>query len=448
MTKQRRSNRGSILRQSNAGWQISAALLEPVDWHAMDVADPSDPLLIANAAADFVASHGLSRNVALALESESVLAAKFIVANSAERRDRRVMSYRLEELLPVAAEDFAADYLTEGIDILGMATPLRDILPLVMALEEQGLQVQSIAPKAITAMQAFGDFQGMPSSDFVLWQDADCMELFRVGRRISDWRHLPADSASVVRHFGAVLLRSNSPIHVTLLDVDPLLRDALGAMAEIEVEVVDTLPLDEYARRGAASALVGKSKPWIEFRRDKLVAGDPHRALRREWQWCQWSLALLLISIAFFFGMRGRQYEQQVASLQVKQEALFQQVFPSSRIPNAVLSRLRSERAKLLGARGGDAAVEQPLSALNVLHEFITGIPSDLRLRVQQLRIEDAKVYLDATVRTVGDAGELADALAQQGFAIDPPTTEQFDAKQVSIRINGILPAPRSESGR
>ena len=74
-----------------------------------------------------------------------------------------------------------------------------------------------------------------------------------------------------------------------------------------------------------------------------------------------------------------------------------------------------------------------------MLYELVLGMPDDLRLQVQQMRVEDGKVYLDLNMRSVGNAGELADALEQRGFHIEPPTTEQFDAKQVAVRLNGKL---------
>jgi len=449
MTKPKQRNRGLILRQSDDGWEMSAATLQSSGWHGLSSERPE---AFAKQAAEFVATHGLEKNVAIALDSKSTFAASFAVRNVAETRDRRVMSYKVEELLPVAAEDFAADYIHDGTNVLGIATQHHVLLPLVTALEEQGLSVHSISPSVISAMQAFvgesGNSSSTSDSDFVVWQDEDALELMRVGRRVSDWYHLQAEPTQLVQKVGAVLLRNQSPVRVKLIDVDAKISEALEGMPGVELEHVKSESLREHARRGAVAALNGTSRPWCELRRDKLVVGDPFQAVRSDWQWCQWALALLLMCCAFFFWMRGRQYDQLAGGVRESQRTVYQSVFPNSKIPNAVVSRLKSERAKLSGARGKEAAVEQPLSALNVLYDLLAGMPESMRLQVQQLRVEDGKVFLDANVRSVGNAGELADALEKHGFSIEPPATEQYEADRVSVRINGRVGLAGSDDGQ
>ena len=144
------------------------------------------------------------------------------------------------------------------------------------------------------------------------------------------------------------------------------------------------------------------------------------------------------MAAAFFFWNRSRQYEGMAAIAVDRQRDIYSQVFSKSKVPNAVVRRLKSEEAKLAGARGKEAAVERPPSALNVLFDVLSGIPKEVRVQVQQIRVEDGKLYMDADVRSVGKAGELADGLERQGFSIDPPTTEQYDAERVSVRINGM----------
>lgn len=436
---------GSILRQSDDGWQIAAATGEPVAWQTVHGSGVVDAARLAKEAAEFVTARGLSKNVAVAIDSKSAFAAKFVAANPAELRDRRLLGYKIEELLPIAAEDFAADFLHEGNEVLGIVTPVRDLLPIIAGLERQGLQVQSISPTVISALQSLFEKSGKPPCDLLLWQEGESLELFDVGRRLRDWQHLPAEPTALVQQIGARLLRMPGQVKIGLVNVDDALRGALTRMEQVELHVVDAPPLFELARQGASQALFGKAKPWVELRQGQLMAGDPHRAVRNDWQRCVWATAVLLLASAFFFWMRSRQYERQILNSQSHQEELFRQVFPDARVPNAVAARLKSEHRKLMGARGSDAAVEQPASALNVLHELVMGMPEDLRLQVQQIRIEDGKIDLDLNLRTVGNAGELADALQKHGFSIDHPTTEQHEPKVVTVRINGKLDSARQE---
>lgn len=433
------TKRGCVLRQSDSGWSIAIASAtessNDADWHSVSTSSRS----LADAVADFVAEHQLSHSVFLALDSKSVLPAKFSVSNSSELRDRRALSYRLEELLPVAAEDFEAHFFVDGNDVLGVATPTKELIPLLTALDERGLHVQSISPTALIGMDSLLGEKHRPTGELIVWQNEDAIDVFRVGQRIGSWWNLPSEAEPLQRLMASLLVRKRSTLSVSLLNASDEIRNALHNMPQIEAQSIDTLRLAEHARRGAAKVLGGRINASCELRQDKLITGDRHRDLRTDMRWLQWSLAGLLLVAAFFFWMRSRQYDNMVLTATEGQRTLFQEVFPDSRVPSAIVSRLKSEKAKLAGASGSGAAIEQPESALTVLYDLLAALPETLRVQVQQLRIEDGEIYLDVNTRSVGIASELADAFEKSGFSIEPPTTEQLDAKQVAVRINGRM---------
>lgn len=449
---------GCILRQSNAGWHVSAASGEKSDWQALaNQADGpnravNDDLaaIVARKTAEFVRSNGLASQVAIAVDSTTTMAARLGVSNSAETRDRRFLGYKAEELLPVAAENFEADYVQDGQNMLCVAVSTADVLPIVEALESEGLKVQTIFPAAISALQSFlQDSATTENVDLIAWQHDSNVEIFRIGTAKSgrlilrDWRHLTdADATSLAREVAASCLRYGSedpgqPPRVAFIGVDPAFRAAVSELTQAELQINDSVSFDEQAHIGAAKALTGKAKPWIELRRGELVAGDPHRAVRKERQWCLWAAAAFLLACATFFWMKSFQYKQHVQAIQQRQEELFREVFPQTRVPSAVASRLRSEHAKLVGARGQEAAVRLPPSALNVLHELVTGMPEDIRWQADQIRIEDGQIDIDLDVRSIGKAGALADALQNNGFTIEPPTTEHNESDAVTVRLHG-----------
>jgi hypothetical protein len=78
---------------------------------------------------------------------------------------------------------------------------------------------------------------------------------------------------------------------------------------------------------------------------------------------------------------------------------------------------------------------------MELLHALLTSLPEMTGLRVEQIRIENGQVDVDAEVVSVGDAGRLADALGRQGFAMDPPSTEQRSPMHVAVRLHGSLSA-------
>src|SRR5258708_9296196 len=88
---------------------------------------------------------------------------------------RRAMIYRLEEKLPIGAEDVVADFVPAGPadeQVLGVCAQKAALAPLVEALEENGVTVGAICPASLLALQQLLSngalaAQGLP--DAVLW---------------------------------------------------------------------------------------------------------------------------------------------------------------------------------------------------------------------------------------------------------------------------------------
>src|SRR4051812_19728408 len=122
------------------------------------------PKSIAAAVAAKLRGRGYQgEGVLLALPSAWCLAAQVSLADL-PRHDRSAMAFRLEEKLPLAAENFTADFVTAGDRALGVCVANDKVKPLVEALENAGVVVQSVAPAAMLALQSRA-----PADSVVLW---------------------------------------------------------------------------------------------------------------------------------------------------------------------------------------------------------------------------------------------------------------------------------------
>jgi len=105
-----------------------------------------------------LAEHGIAAaSIVLAPPSSQCLSAVMATDDLERGNRRRAMAFRLEEHLPIAAEQITADYAEAGSAALGVCVPTDPLQPIVQALENEGLAVHHIVPTAMLAAMAAAD---------------------------------------------------------------------------------------------------------------------------------------------------------------------------------------------------------------------------------------------------------------------------------------------------
>src|SRR5688500_4342021 len=225
-----------ILFASHDGpWRVA------VDVALTDVpAEPGAPVeRIAELAAGVTRRAGYrGEPVILAIPSAWCFAASISTTDLTRRRDHRARLFRLEEKLPLAAEEVVADFIDAGERSLGVCARLDQLRPVVEALESQGVAVESVAPAALLAVQAASQAS---ACGVVLVAEAGAVSVItlRDGRPVA-WS-VARDCADDLRlHVG--LAR-----HSAGIDDDPRsLDDLYGA-----------------ASRAGRDVLRGRLRPWV-----------------------------------------------------------------------------------------------------------------------------------------------------------------------------------------
>lgn len=439
------SDQGCFLLQDSDGWQIAAVGTDHATFHRPEYDRDETPESLAQAVEEFVRDRGLSNSsVVIGVSSTSTLAGSFQLRPE-DQRARRTLKYELESVLPLAAEEIVADYVCSGKQVFGVSIRIETWLPIIIELEVRGLRVQSISPVALLALQSYLDQAESNPADLVLWQDNATFDLFRCrDKAVSKWCHFQEDAHAATRQLAVESLNHPGAEQCELINTpDGFVKVGSG----IEFRDIKTGTLAEHALQTAAAILQGVKSPLVELRREELAAGDPNRAVRGSLQFLYVAAAIFLVALTSVFWIKSAQNQRRTDEALQQQVADFREAFPQSRVPTAVLSRLRSEHAKLAGARRGKGNVEFPVSALHVLFEFLSALPENQRYRFRECRIEDGTIDLDVELRSHNEANVLVSSFENRGFSVTAPTTVQQSEKTISSRIFADIRAADEQEG-
>lgn len=379
--------------------------------------------------------------VVLALPSTWCFAASISTAGLLKRQRQQAMLYRLEEKLPLDAEDLAADFLHVSDAALGICTRASQLQPLIAALEESGFFVSAICPRVLLTLQALRAAPDTAESAIYLIQADERVDLLCVQDNVlRRWASVTAELGAVALALRREQLDGNGEVPVVSVGVDAALLAALNE----PVQRQDTVLPDDAAIRAAAEILVRGGEPPVNLRRGPLAPADPLQQVHKPLSVAAAALAILLLSISGVLLWRAHQFSSQADHLQDQLRSLFVEAFPNQPPPAAILARLRSEAANLRGLSGTGADLPDRASALDLLHRSLTAMPTNLRYRVLELRLDDQRLYLEGQARSHADVSAIANALrSAAGFDVQPPPTENLTGGGVAFTLVAPLEAPR-----
>lgn len=403
-----------------------------------------DLALTATAAAKQLIEMGYhGQPVMLAIPSDWCLCAT-IETDRLERGQRRnAMIYQLEEHLPLASEQFVADFIDQGGSAtLGVCSELERLESLIAALRATGIAVGHISPMVmLTAATLIEEHAGL---DILLACDCGGQERTESGhdliaferRRPVQWRWLGKDDDAVQEHLHSLADKHGGTAQVSIVGVEARVASFAESVANIHVLTSSWTDREQAAALAGAKILAGKTSPWIDLRRDALAPADAIEAFRQPLTRLAYAALLLLVSVIVVTQYRGGQYEALASEHSRSQAEVFKKALPNQRLPASVRARLQSEHQRLselsgevtsasASSRGavGNGAV--PTSALESLHTIIAGLPAHIRFRILDLSIEPGLIRMDGQAQSHVDAEQIAVSLERTGkLDIEPPRTQ------------------------
>lgn len=425
-----------VLFISDRDWTLGSARDQAVSTTPLDFPPDADLTQRAERAYQALVALGYTGDpVVVAIPSQGCVCCTISTHDLDRKGRRRAMAYRLEEHLPVSAEQFTSDFIESGTGhALGACVETERLLIVVQALETHGIAVGPIVPAAVLAASHFLKIGGVRDAQLLMGPDTVAaiqqtgLDGFSVshGRLVrwqwfsgrddlpSNWDHHPEPSGPL-KTFGSV-----------------------GAVLGI-ADPADSEPCtpSHAAVLFAASVLDGKAEPVLNFRRDAIASSRRGLPTCNAFTALAVAMVALLVTVSFVFLWRGRVYEGLTRDAAVRQAVVFESLFEGHRIPGAVLTRLRSERAKFASLSGGDASVGAAVSdAIEKLAEVLASLPADLRFRILELNIGQESIRIEGQARSHGDAEKLTSALRATGsYEVDPPRTQTQPQGEVSFTL-------------
>ncbi len=403
--------------------------------------------------ADTLTKHGYTgEGLALVLPSDGCLCAGIDVEGLPRRQARSAMLYRLEEKLPVAAEQVMADFIVGEKHALGICLLTEKWSPVINAFKSAGIAVELISPAAILALQHHAETGPGDGCDAVLWTDGQRLELFTLDRGTPvRWNTMPAETGDLEVHLRVLAAGCDAPLRVALQA--PALPDLTRRVEAVPgcqaISSVDAA-MDVAAVRAAGRAMTGRQPAWVNFCHGPLAAAGPVGQLRVPLKAAVAAGLVLWVCLTGAMWWRAHGYQAIAAQHESTQATLYQELFPGQAVPLNVKSRLSSEHRRLAGVRKGDqASLPAPASVLPLLHSVLKGMPTNTRYTVLELQLDENSLYIEGQVNTHGSADTIATAVKQHtGWDIQPPRTEKLGSGGIGFTVRGTAAGLGAEGAR
>jgi type II secretory pathway component PulL len=304
-------------------------------------------------------------------------------------RDRKAMLFRLEEQLPIAAEEFVADFVIHDDRALGVAVRLDLLKSLVTALESEGVRVASVTPAAMLALAAMN----------------------------------PSD--------GVVRIREEDRVNVISLEHGAPVRWNLVPATDTEIREID----DSAARQGA-KVLSGAARPILELRRDALAPADRLDSVRGALNLLLASAAVLLLALAGAELALAHRYDSAASAFEGALAGDFHSAFPGWETAN-IPAVIESEHSKLAATDTTKLPPEARRSALRTLRDIVASLPSNGAFVVDRMTFEDTSFELEGHATSLQDVDTLAKSARTAGMDVSPPQSRREDDGRWSFTVRG-----------
>ncbi len=235
-----KQGRGFVLYADRDGWRISLNTGTTPQIHAVEGSAGATPAVAARLTAQLLVTLNFRpRRCIVALPTDACLCAAIGSQGLPARGGRRAMLYRLEEKLPVSAEEVYADFLSRGPEIFGVCTPRPWVDELTQSLAAEGMSVTAVSPAALLAFQGarrqLGESAASPC-DLLLWQDESRLDLFSLsGGQPTGWISIPAEADDAALALASLVIARRSALRATALNVSDDLLARMQALPDVSI---------------------------------------------------------------------------------------------------------------------------------------------------------------------------------------------------------------------
>ncbi|MBI1368398.1 MAG: hypothetical protein GC162_07055 [Planctomycetes bacterium] len=387
----------------------------------------------------------------LAASSEDCLATTIDASDQPRRGARQAMLYRLEEKLPMTAEQVTADFVGEDAQALGVCVETARWERIITAMKSAQIAVEMISPMALLATQHVLSAEETAGANVMVLAGAGRVDLIALkDGKPRLWRSGAAVGADMERQLKMMALQGGEPLRLIVrADAIETLRRRIDKCGG-EVVSAAEMDIDHAAALAASAITAGRMEPWVNFCRDELAAANPMGQLRRPLRWAIAAVLAMWLSAAGAMLWRAGQYDALAATSEAQQVTIYKNLFGERAVPINVRSRLESERRGMAGMRMSDAdATPAPTSILPTLHQTLAAMPTNLRFSIQDIQLDETNLSIDGLVNAHSSADAIATALKQAtGWQVQPPSTELLSNGGVGFTIRATAHDPDAQAAR
>lgn len=360
------------------------------------------------------------------------------------RARREALLYELEEQVPAAAEDMAADYLSHADGWFAVATSLEPLRKVIAALESRGVSVAAVCPLPFLTLG-----ENLPSTDILLMGEAGHVNLFRLRHgTLVGWLLLPDRAEDVLSWLDMLTAHEADPRPLHAWSVEPTLIEALRDSRPSEVvDLGHSAGLaTDLAIRRADEIVRGQAAPFLNLRQDPRLNAGRVAWLQSSLQMLSVAAVICLLSSIAVIWYGIRQYDQQADYYSQRQQEVFERVLPDSVAPLRVARRLESELAILRSGQptGEAAATRESPSALHTLARIFERLPDTAEgddsnsFRLHRILANGDELRLEGQAESHVVAGDLASTLGSDDtLRIQSPQTLALSSGAVGFVLTG-----------
>ncbi len=392
-----------------------------------------------------------SQGLCLSLPSGMVLSASIECGDLPRKGRLEAMLYRLEEQLPVSVESITAAFGPEvNGKTIGFAVRTSEVEAIIKELSKVGIEVAAICPTALLALRAGIDSKEN-SADYAIVIETDTADMFTIDTQgtPTSWQSCDSDISSIARMLEANLLTrsaASDPTRAEILgDIDPELPTTLTKLTGIECYQQYEKSALELACNGASGILQGDATSLVNLRTGPLAIGSVWSELAGRLKTAAVLSIVLLGMIGGMFFWRANQYEASALQSKQMQQMHFSRLYPERKVPLLVRKYLASEAKRLSGVKGAGQELPHRPNALETLATLAVNMPTDIRMRATEIRVTPREISVQGQSLTHSDAENIAGALRDGGFDIDPPKTESLKSGGVTFTLVGRPSQPKAK---
>jgi type II secretory pathway component PulL len=287
-----------------------------------------------------------------------------------------MLAFALEAHLPEPLEDLTCAFLKTGSKYLGVAVRNSLCKPMLDALSDAGVGVERMTLDVLFAAENLHDQAAL------LWCDSRHLALFTLERGCAvDLRVLRSAIESATINGNEELASMTSRF-----EIDPQKATVITG------PIVDSSLSTANERPSRTSSALREFNLAIEGLEPQLI----RTSSLRSWQRCAACVMAGLMAVSGALWFRHTRIEQQLKMITDWERRVFARVFPNVSPPPSVALRLASERKTLeaISSPGEGNALRR--DAIETLREVINAMPGDLRVNVEEIRIDQENIITRA----------------------------------------------------